>query len=709
MTTLREITVQWKVEVDDSALKGAAKKIAALNAQLRRLDKTALNALGTGGAGTGAGAAGRPARARREIDATTKAFEKQLKVKKKIAKVEKQSLMEARKTGVWRRVAPERQASLMEARKTGVFRRASPAAERQQSLMEARRTGVFRRAAPVAAAAQRRRMPESGMLNAGFDIAARGSAFGDAQRERAEREAARIRANAARVEARESANRARQSGAMRRRAQRRSQESRSAVADFGLATLAAAAGVGYAGWNAVQRGSDARETDSLLGVVYGQGTDSVRGTADQTAAAMGRSKYAMRKSVGAFGAFLTPQLRGTGADIGGMSQQLSQLAPDLASLYNVKTDKEAQDRLFSGIAGETEAVRKVGIDLSDASLEALAKSKGIPKAYNQLTQPEKTMLRFEKVLMDSTLAQGDAVRTAHELANIQRALHAQWDEMTTELGESLVPRVKEWALLMKSDGIPIMKRFVVQTRGLESAFEYLGVAAMGVAGAFIAASPALAAGLGALGASLLAFDDIRATQEGKPSVLGDFAKGLVPGTDPAFGMDRLGSVFAGAPDIAFAALKDLTTGNLFTPGRTQAAIGRFSQSWNGAQDAKQQRLDKRYRLAAAGDTAAFGASGGTTEEYLSLRRTAVGRGEILPTAQDVADGIVPAQTVGAPSPAQALASNMAGVQVRVNVDKAFATPEQLSEAVAEAMAIALGQTKASVGEEFSTQNYGEDD
>ena len=62
---------------------------------------------------------------------------------------------------------------------------------------------------------------------------------------------------------------------------------------------------------------------------------------------------------------------------------------------------------------ETEGseVRRLGYDLSQAKLEAIALSLGIKKSVGSMTQAEKAQLRYYAILTQVTTAQGDMART----------------------------------------------------------------------------------------------------------------------------------------------------------------------------------------------------------------------------------------------------------------------------------------------------------
>ena len=120
-----------------------------------------------------------------------------------------------------------------------------------------------------------------------------------------------------------------------------------------------------------------------------------------------------------------------------MSLQLTALAGDMASFYNVEQDV-AQTALNSIFTGETESLKKFGIVLTEANLNAFALSRGITKSYNAMSQAEKVALRYLYVLKATANAQGDFARTSGSWANQVRILKEQWSQLIGILGKGLI-------------------------------------------------------------------------------------------------------------------------------------------------------------------------------------------------------------------------------------------------------------------------------
>lgn len=121
-----------------------------------------------------------------------------------------------------------------------------------------------------------------------------------------------------------------------------------------------------------------------------------------------------------------------------MSKNLTQLGYDLSSFFNISVE-DAMQKLQSGISGELEPLRRLGYDLSQARLEAVALSLGIDKSVQSMTQAEKAELRYYAIMTQVTTAQGDLARTLESPANQLRILSAQFNMAARSIGNIFIP------------------------------------------------------------------------------------------------------------------------------------------------------------------------------------------------------------------------------------------------------------------------------
>lgn len=201
------------------------------------------------------------------------------------------------------------------------------------------------------------------------------------------------------------------------------QQAISALVQFGKASLKAA--------------SDLEETKNVLDVVFGeQGTREIESWANGMIMAFGMSSTAASDFASKFGLLFND----LGGDTIEMSKAFTELAGDLASLYNTEVD-QAFTALRSAIVGESEPLRNFGVFLSDATLNQFALEQSIGKTTSQMSEQEKMMLRYNYILQNTTEAQGDAIRSEGSYAKTLKQTAALWEEFLTKMGQLLLPIV----------------------------------------------------------------------------------------------------------------------------------------------------------------------------------------------------------------------------------------------------------------------------
>ena len=187
----------------------------------------------------------------------------------------------------------------------------------------------------------------------------------------------------------------------------------------------------------VKTASDIQEMQNLFAVTFGSAADDVEEWASRTAKATKRSRFDLMRTAADFAAFLKPL--GVAPDaIVPMSTALTALTTDIASFRN-QTDPEVFTRLFSGLAGETEAVRRLGIDIGEAAIKQELLNQGFKGTSAEATQGQKAMARFALIMRQTTDAQGDAVRTSASFENQTKALGATITDVRVEIGQRLLP------------------------------------------------------------------------------------------------------------------------------------------------------------------------------------------------------------------------------------------------------------------------------
>ncbi|MDD6689231.1 MAG: hypothetical protein PUE56_04375 [Clostridium sp.] len=116
-----------------------------------------------------------------------------------------------------------------------------------------------------------------------------------------------------------------------------------------------------------------------------------------------------------------------------MSQQLTQIAYDLSSLWNVDVETAFQ-KLQSGMSGQIKGLKVWGINLSVAQLKETALAHGIELSTSKMTESQKAVLRYITIMDRTKNVQGDLARTIITPANAMRILSAQTTQAKRSLG-----------------------------------------------------------------------------------------------------------------------------------------------------------------------------------------------------------------------------------------------------------------------------------
>lgn len=158
----------------------------------------------------------------------------------------------------------------------------------------------------------------------------------------------------------------------------------------------------------------------------------------KTADVLGISETAALQATGTFGNLF--KAIGLGAEqSANWSVELTTLAADLASFNNTSVE-DAIQAIGAALRGEAEPIRRYGVLLNDATLKQIAFAQGLIDSEKEaLTPAIKAQAAYLAVIEQTTTAQGDVLRTADSLANLQRRVAAQFANLASDAGESFAP------------------------------------------------------------------------------------------------------------------------------------------------------------------------------------------------------------------------------------------------------------------------------
>jgi len=198
----------------------------------------------------------------------------------------------------------------------------------------------------------------------------------------------------------------------------------------------AAAGVGNFLKDSVTAASDLEESLNAVNVSFGDVSGEIIALGENAASRLGLSQGAFNSIATQFSGFASA-IGGEGQGVVDFIDTLSTRGADFASVFNLEVD-EALGLFQSGLAGETEPLRRFGIDLSAATVEAHAYATGIAEAGEPLTEAQKQQARYSSLLEQTDKVQGDFTNTQDGLANAQRILSANFEDLQASVGGPLL-------------------------------------------------------------------------------------------------------------------------------------------------------------------------------------------------------------------------------------------------------------------------------
>ena len=238
---------------------------------------------------------------------------------------------------------------------------------------------------------------------------------------------------------------------------------------------------------AVEYASDLTEVQNVVDVSFGENASKINEWSKTTLQAFGLNELSAKRYASTMGAMLNSAGL-TGDAVLEMSQNLTQLAGDMASFYNLSGD-EAFAKIRSGISGESEPLKQLGIDMTETGLAAFAQAQGISKSVSSMTMAEKEALRYQYLLQQTSNAMGDFTRTGDSYANQTKKLKESWLEVTGQIASGVLPALTSVVSFLNS----MIKVVAVIGKAFQIIFNVASVAFTGLAPLIISAIALLSA------------------------------------------------------------------------------------------------------------------------------------------------------------------------------------------------------------------------
>jgi hypothetical protein len=228
-----------------------------------------------------------------------------------------------------------------------------------------------------------------------------------------------------------------------------------AFAAVGVVTAVSAVGDYIS--SAIGAASDLSETVNKSGAIFGDNAGQIEKWASTAAQSVGLSKAAALEAAAGFGNMFQ-QLGFAGDVAADMSTDVVQLSADLGSFNNLPT-ADVADRISAAFRGEYDSLQALIPNINAARVEQEALATTGKAAASELTAQEKAAAVLAIVHKDGAAAAGDFAKTSDGLANSQKILQADLENVKTEIGTALLPVALELFTAFRDTGVPILKDF----------------------------------------------------------------------------------------------------------------------------------------------------------------------------------------------------------------------------------------------------------
>lgn len=228
-----------------------------------------------------------------------------------------------------------------------------------------------------------------------------------------------------------------------------------AVAAAGFAVAGAAIAKGSV--DAIDKASDLNETLSKSDAIFGRNANAMEKWASGAARSAGLSKAAALEAAAGFGDMFN-QIGFTGNQAAKMSKSVVQMSADLGSFNNLDT-ADVADRMSAAFRGEYDSLQAVIPNINAARVESEALAKTGKKTAKELTAQEKAAAVLAIVHKDGARAMGDFDRTSGGLANQQKILRAQLENVQASIGQKLLPVAVELFTWFNDKALPAIESF----------------------------------------------------------------------------------------------------------------------------------------------------------------------------------------------------------------------------------------------------------
>lgn len=225
-----------------------------------------------------------------------------------------------------------------------------------------------------------------------------------------------------------------------------------------------------AGAASFKMGADFEQAMGKMEVVFEENSKVIERWAENSLEDFGLARNTAIQMVGDFGALF----KGMGISLHHTeewSKTLVERTMDLANFYDTTIDETIR-ALETIVTGQTEPLRRFGINMTQATLQEYAYSKGIRKRIQDMTEAEKVQLRYNFVIEKTNIAVGTTARESDTATGQLNKLRESLKELALSFSEHILPIIVpiiEWlnGMIERFSGLSDeAKKFIVIAGGI---------------------------------------------------------------------------------------------------------------------------------------------------------------------------------------------------------------------------------------------------
>lgn len=202
-------------------------------------------------------------------------------------------------------------------------------------------------------------------------------------------------------------------------------------------TIGVSAPIIAVGKRSLDMAIDVQESESMFEQSFGNMSETARKWSEDLSDSLGLNEFALRENVAVFND-MAKAMGLTSEEALKLSTDLTERVFDIASLKNKKPE-EIFEKVQAAITGEGDGLKRLGFVINETTSKQFAFEEGIASIGDTLSESEKVLARYNLIMEQTDSLAGDLARTIESPANQARILKEQFEELSVEIGQRLIP------------------------------------------------------------------------------------------------------------------------------------------------------------------------------------------------------------------------------------------------------------------------------